>query len=381
MKSTNISRRRFLQGMTGATALATAGVSASPWIGISGGTEIETGAKPRQIKPGAAQKVFPRWRGFNLTHFFTKWSDGKPFEDEFRWMQDWGFDFIRLPMSYETWVEEGDWYKIKESTLEKIDQIVEWAKKHGIHTSLNFHRGPGYCVNPPAEKLSLWKDEEALKAFHWHWAMFAKRYKGVPSKYVSFDLLNEPKRPDDNSMTREDYVRVMTSTTKLIRQIDPSRLVIVDGLSWGRDPVPELVDLGVGQSTRGYDPMPISHYQASWVNGDRWPEPVWPDSEGTTHKWDRKRLEGHYKPWIDLAKKGVGVHCGECGCYNKTPHEVFLKWFRDVLDILTENSIGYSLWNFTGSFGILDSKRADVEYEDFHGHTLDRGLLKLLQEY
>ncbi len=37
--------------------------------------------------------------------------------------------------------------------------------------------------------------------------------------------------------------------------------------------------------------------------------------------------------------------------------------------------------NFRGSFGILDSSRADVGYEDFHGHKLDRKMLELLERY
>jgi endoglucanase len=45
-------------------------------------------------------------------------------------------------------------------------------------------------------------------------------------------------------------------------------------------------------------------------------------------------LEDLYKPWFDLVKNGVGVHCGECGCYNKTPHDVFLALFKDVTGIL-----------------------------------------------
>jgi endoglucanase len=39
------------------------------------------------------------------------------------------------------------------------------------------------------------------------------------------------------------------------------------------------------------------------------------------------------------------------------------------------------LWEFRGSFGILDSQRQDVAYEDWHGHKLDREFLKLLQEF
>ena len=56
-----------------------------------------------------------------------------------------------------------------------------------------------------------------------------------------------------------------------------------------------------------------------------------------------------------------------------------LHWLGDVLDILTAHGIGYALWNFRGPFGILDSEREDVDYEDWHGHTLDRALLALLQ--
>jgi hypothetical protein len=79
--------------------------------------------------------------------------------------------------------------------------------------------------------------------------------------------------------------------------------------------------------------------------------------------------------------QGVGVHCGECGCWNKTPHPVFLSWFRDVLDILSTNQIGFCLWNFSGGFGILDSGRTDTDYEQWHGHVLDRKLLDLMRKY
>ncbi len=324
-----------------------------------------------------AQTVLPRWRGFNLTYFFTEHSGAQPEEDDFRWMQDWGFNFLRLPMSYTLWAPD-DWYEVKEQTLEQIDRVVQYGQKYGLHVSLNFHRGPGYCVNPPKEKLNLWKDAAAEKAFCWHWNMFAKRYRGIDSKQLSFDLINEPRNPD-KLMSRADYERVVRAAVKAIREADPKRYVIVDGLRWGRDTVPEVIDLKVGQSMRGYDPMQISHYKASWVNGDRFPEPVWPDKEGTAHKWDRKRLEELYRPWFDLAREGVGVHCGECGCYNKTPHPIALAWLRDVLEVLAEQNVGYAVWNFRGSFGILDSKRADVQYEDFHGRKLDRKMLGLLQ--
>ena len=34
-----------------------------------------------------------------------------------------------------------------------------------------------------------------------------------------------------------------------------------------------------------------------------------------------------------------------------------------------------------GAFGVLDSERADVEYESFKGHKLDRKMAELLRRY
>src|SRR5436190_16929451 len=58
----------------------------------------------------------PRWRGFNLLEKFTKWDNGNPpfRESDFAWMQDWGFDFARLPLSYLCWTDPNDWLKIRE---------------------------------------------------------------------------------------------------------------------------------------------------------------------------------------------------------------------------------------------------------------------------
>lgn len=330
-----------------------------------------------------AQTILPRWRGFNLLDFFTTKSSGDISEDDFRWISDWGFDFVRLPMCYTLWIEEDDAYRPFEPMLERIDRAVQLGDRYGIHVSLNFHRAPGYSVNREREEpFNLWKDQEALDAFCFHWELFARRYKGIPSERVSLDLVNEPCSPHDPAfMTRDDHERVVRAAVAAIRSVDPERLVIADGLTWGNDPCPELADLGIGQSCRAYVPMGISHYEASWVDSAGWLEPQYPGASAKGEHWDRAKLETHYQKWADLADLGVGVHCGEGGAFNKTPHSVVLAWFRDVLEILTALNIGYALWNFRGSFGIIDSGRADVAYEDWHGCALDRELLELLRDW
>ena len=333
-----------------------------------------------------AQTILPRWRGFNLLEMFTTHSDGNFKEDDFRWIADWGFNFVRIPACYTLWIVGEDVYQLSEPMFEKIDRVIQYGQKYGIHVCFNFHRAPGFSVNRERkEPFSLWKDQEAVDAFCFHWEAFAKRYKDIPSTQLSFNLVNEPADISEKTMTRADHERVMRSAVTAIHRIDPNRLIILDGLRYARVTLPELVDLAssdaVAQSCRAYEPHGVSHYKASWVGGEKWSEPTWPGKMEDGIFWDRKRLEDFYQPWIDLARQGVGVHCGEGGAFCYTPHPVVLSWLRDVLEILTPENIGLALWNFRGPFGVLDSNRQDVIYEDWHSHKLDRSLLQLLQSF
>ena len=478
----------------------------------------------------------PRWRGFNLLEKYRndipRWNQAYN-EWDLDFMTEWGFDFIRLPTDYHIWTVSPGVYS--EQPLKEIDQVIAWARVRGIHVNLCLHRAPGYCVNSPKEPLDLWGygsgSDEARQQFAEQWRMFAARYRGIPSAELSFNLVNEPP-----GISGEQYGRAVAPAIAGIREIDPHRLIIADGANYGRQPVPELVPLQVAQSTRGYEPMLLTHYRASWIDGaDKWPVPTWPilveinqylygdwkfefqtplilngsfptgaqlsiriqqvsnnaelvvrangaavfqkvfkpgagqgewkestyrpewndylgvyDKEyavtlptGTTQiqievvhgdwltfseirikpfpglaanelvipsgdsLWGVRQepvvvdaqgslspASGHprysrdtlwsndVEPWKTFStQKGVGIHVGEWGAHNLTPHAVVLAWMKDCLENWRQAGIGWALWNLRGdSFGVLDSGRIDVAYEEYQGHKLDREMLELLRQ-
>lgn len=344
----------------------------------------------------------PRWRGFNLLDFFSpdpSYRVQQTTDEHLKWMRDWGFDFIRLPIAYPYYlnidrtkdITADDVYHINSQAVEQIVQLVDKANQYGLHVSVNLHRAPGYCINAGFhEPFNLWKDEAAQQAFYFHWSLWAKQFKTKSAKQVSFDLINEPAMREDmndqhapaTAVPGELYRKIIVGASQVIWKENPDRIILADGNNIGNDIIPEIEDLPIAQSCRGYYPHAISHYKAPWANADpeHMPTPVWPGQIGNQY-FDRHSLEQYYQPWIELVKKGIGVHCGECGCWNKTPHQVFLSWFGDVLDILTDAGIGYALWNFIGDFGVLDSGRTDVQYENWYGHQLDRPLLNLLMKH
>lgn len=386
MNQKNINRRIFLKN----SATAAAGLTLA-------GSNIFSSSP-------AVKNRLPRWKGFNLLDFFSpnppsgQRSD-KTTEDDLKWMADWGFDFVRIPIAYPRYlsfdrtkdIRKEDICNFDPKALEEVDQLITLANRHNLHVSLNLHRGPGYCINAGFhEPFNLWKDKDAQEAFNNHWSMWAKRYKGISKEKLSFDLLNEPAYIEDmndqyakkGQVPGDIYKKVAEGASSAIWAVNKERLVVADGNSGGSNVIPELEGMNIAQSCRAYYPHYVSHYQASWVWKDpsQAPMPVWPGIiDGK--EFGRKQLEEFYKPWIELVGKGVGVHCGEGGCYNKTPHPVFLAWFGDILDILTSHNIGYALWNFRGDFGILDSRRTDIQYTDWYGHKLDSSLLNLLKKY
>lgn len=523
MTSSRFTRREAL--MMGACAL----VSVGGGFSHAGALLAPPLSSPsaRVPLPNASWSNLPRWRGFNLLEKFTLAGNAPYREEDFQNISDLGFNFVRLPMDYRIWTKGDDASQFNEEALSEIDQVVDYGQKYGVHVQINFHRAPGYTVNTPPEKKNIWKDDDILEICRLHWQTFAKRYFGVSSSNLSFNLFNEPARCEE-----KDYYRVVKYVVEGIRKEDPERLVVCDGVNWGASPCPSLKNLKVAQATRGYAPMEISHWKAGWIDSSGFPEPQWPSSsfngllpsitkrempeetrkpleltgtfrniqelrftigtvsnsaelvvrmngKETFHRtfvsgsgqgewkksvyneeykiyanifdlefsapvpegvekiefstiggdwltitnislvskdgdmttatgmpdWnsrnqtrlrydDEKKiisggvtrdrawfLEERVKPWLELQKTGVGVMVGEFGAYNKTPHRVVLDWMEDMLSAWKDVGWGWALWNFRGSFGVAESERADVSYQEWRGLKMDSQMLALLQRY
>ena len=525
--------------MTPGTKSIVAACLILPMAGFAGTPRVKLGDEIKDGRPAV------RWRGFNLLEMFIMGKDRKPKEfreDDFRTIRDWGFNFARLPMDYRYWIKDGDrknWEIFDENHLKYIDRAIALGRKYNVHISINMHRCPGYTVARPQEPTDLFTDAETLRVCCAHWAMFARRYKGIPNEALSFNLFNEP--PD---LPDETYGRVAKALIAAIRAEDPTRFIVADGLAYGRLPAQSLAEVpGVAQATRGYTPMSVSHYLAPWV-GTPSAKPVWPlrldipvgilagpnkkDSHRPFKKMQRpfelldlpagtltmrfSKVSGpitlgftadgtllkevtivpdekspmwsdvkYYPKWkikqgtwlgaetftfvkpvakfavilqkgdwamptgvtiaspdgarkVDLAtstewcapinftqrflgweagfktdgcdvveppryadvgreylyrkllkdwdpmiERGVFCFAGEFGVWKMTPHDIVLDIFEDYLYLWKERNMGWALWNLRGTNGVLDSERADVEYEDYRGHKLDRKMLELLQ--
>jgi len=323
--------------------------------------------------------------GFNFQWMYS-WAEGRLPEladqKALDFMARNGFEFVRIPTDYRFWTRDHDYLHPDESVFSYFDEYLNQTQSRQLHMSLNLHRAPGYCINGNNLEIhNLWKDQVAQEAFVFAWETFARRYKGVSSRDLSFDLLNEPPDIGEYGFTRDIHQSVMRRTVAAIRAIDPHREIVIDGLAGGHLAMPEMADLGVVHSGRGYQPMPVSHYEASWWSGHvGLAEPVYPGTEWDGRIWNREALVEFYRPWREVQALGVPVHIGEFGCYIKTPNDVALRWFKDLFSVYQQFGWGYALWNFEGAFGIVNHGRPGARYELVDGYQVDRDLLELMVE-
>jgi len=428
-RETSISgRRRFTRRslLKAGAAVASAAILPSGLVAAALRGQSVSGTKSDSPK-SKSPAMNPRWYGFNLLEYFSTdadWmkyfpykNDGMFQEDDFRWIRDWGFNWVRLPMDYRFWTGP-DLFTIDEKRIEPIDRAIRLGEKYGIHVNVCLHRAPGLCILDTMnekltgiavtkERTNVFSDPHTFDAFVRQWTFFADRYKGISSQKLSFNLVNEPVAlPSESELAEmekhgpvkttdlfsaeflqrhaKDYTRLAKASADAIRAHDPQRLVVTDGYPGGGSPIPDLFGTGMMQSCHTYNPIQVTHHNCEWVRGilnGSEPIPTWPlKDEKEKVIYDRQTLERNCHPWAGLSVEGVPIHFGEMGCYKHTPPDVVLAWFSDTLDVLGELNSGWALWNFRGPFGVLDTERQGTKFEDWQGHKLDRPLLTLLQK-
>jgi len=236
---------------------------------------FEIAKKITKLPVPTAKRLPSSWKGFNLLNMFylgDSERDSAFNEEDFKIISEWGFNFVRIPMDYRIWIKANNWNNINEAAIKRIDRAVEYGIKYDIHVCLNFHRAPGYTVASPPETTNLWTQTRPQEAFAYMWGYFAERYKNIPNENLSFNLVNEPADIDEAV-----YAAVIEKAAAAIWAQDPKRLIIADGLGWGRKPSNMIKELGIAQASRGYEPFTLTHYKAEWVEGSQdFSLPSWP---------------------------------------------------------------------------------------------------------
>ena len=263
----------------------------------------------------------------------------------------------------------------------RLDRTVDTMLADGLAVQIDLHPQDNY-------KQQLRTSDEAVDRLVMLWRKLAAHYANRDPDRVFFEILNEPEVNDPYR-----WAGIQARVAAAIRDAAPRNTIIATGPNYSD--IPDLLtqhplaDGNVIYTFHFYDPHEFTHQGASWsvpwwsyTHGIPYPptdasmqallqevpdaanrfalENYWLDH------WDTRRI----RMLIDEAaawgrENNVPLICNEFGAYrNFTDPVSRFNWIHDVRTALEADGIGWAMWDYRGSFGVVtkqDGQSAQVD--------------------
>ncbi len=237
-------------------------------------------------------------------------------------------------------------------------------------------------VHPESDfKARLAKDDDFVERFADFWRALAAHYSTWDAERVFLEILNEPEFSDRYRW----HGRASRRWRRPSGEGAPAHTIIAAGARWSDDDdlvfQEPLHDPNVIYNFHFYEPHIFTHQGATWsayywhwLRGLKYPSSpesaeraaaLVPDEVdrlqviryGREH-WDAARIESEMKQAAEWARRrGVPLVCNEFGVYREyADPEDRAAWLHDVRTALERNGIGWTMWDYSGSFGVVTKK-------------------------
>ncbi len=285
---------------------------------------------PLKGRPNIAQALHT-YDPSQLTHYKANWVNGSSDWPVPHWPMQWVSSYL-----YGTWKNDLKSSLVLQGNFIAGTKITVNVRQVSIESTLRIKAGSKViyskrfiCGAEPGEDFTQIVQTE--------WG-----YQNISNKDYSV-VMNESAASIAFENAVGDW---MTINSISLQYEDKTFTYHLSDNSWGKKQSTYLVDEeGVLKSPDGSDLLPFNDYMENF----------------------------------ELARaNNIPVMVQEFGVHNQTPHATSVAFLTDLSRFFREQNLGWALWNLTGSFGILNSGRADCEYEPWQGYNLDRAMLEAL---
>ena len=307
-------------------------------------------------------------RGYTKEHF-QNWTTA----EDIALIKSMGFDHVRLSVDPQPMMMSHRPDEIPAEYLGYLDSAVKMILDQGLAVVIDLHPDSDF-------KAKLAKDDSFVQEFSDFWRVLARHYSTWDAERVFFEILNEPELSD-----RYRWYGVQAKVATAIREGAPQHTMIAAGARWSNDDelvfMEPLRDSNVIYNFHFYEPHIFTHQGATWgayfwhwVKGLRYPSS--PDSAAKTaagvpdavdhlavirygqDHWDAARIDAEITQVAEWARqRGVPVVCNEFGVYRAYVEPQDREaWIHDVRTALERHGMGWTMWDYSGSFGVVTKK-------------------------
>jgi len=316
-------------------------------------------------------------RGINLSNWFASSSDlsaahiaKQVTPADLKLIHDMGFTYVRIGFEPAQFMSNGGFDSAESrAALTRMDDAIREATNNHLAVSL--------CLFPTDDYKRQLQVQSGADQFLFLWRMLAQHYASTDADHLFYELINEP---EINDPYRWDGLQA--AVVSAIRGVDLSHTIIATGSFYSG--LPELLkidpvrDGNVIYNFHFYEPMPFTHQGATWGSFE-WnyykdiPYPATPEALGAALAgvpdesarytlylygaagWNRSSMLGRLmfaRQWAD--SHHVPIICDEFGAYRSTvPGDSRTRYLRDVRSDLEQLHIGWSMWEYSGGFGLV----------------------------
>jgi len=307
-------------------------------------------------------------RGYTKEHFET-WATAQ----DIALIKSMGFDHVRLSVNPQPMFSGRHGFEIAAEPMAALDSAVKMILDHGLAVVIDLH--------PEGDLKSKLATEDAfVEELGDFWRVLAKHYSTVDPERVFFEILNEPEFRD-----RYRWYGVQAKLATAIREGAPQHTIIAAGANWSADDelifIDPLRDANIIYNFHFYEPHIFTHQGATWGS------PYWPHVRGLKYPgnrenaakvaegvpeainrlfvirygldhWDATHIDAEVGQVAEWAKRwNVPVVCNEFGVYrNFSDPADRAAWISDVRTSFEKYGIGWTMWDYSGGFGVVTKK-------------------------
>jgi aryl-phospho-beta-D-glucosidase BglC (GH1 family) len=329
--------------------------------------------------------------GINLSEWFAQVYDAKGYTkehfDAWTTAQDialikaMGFDHVRLSVNPQPMFRRGQADRIPEEYLGYLDRAVQMILGQRLALIIDVHPESDF-------KQKLATDDGFVEQFADYWRALARHYSATNAELVTFEILNEPEFHD-----RYRWQGVQGKLAGAIREGAPQHTIIVAGAYWSSESellfFDPLRDTNIIYNFHFYEPHIFTHQGATWSTNyvhylKDLPYPSTPENVRQAaalipdavnrlqaihyglDRWNAPRIDGEIGQVAAWAKRwGVPVICNEFGVYRKTSNQQDrAAWISDVRTTLEKYGIGWTMWDYSGGFGVVTKQEGHPAIPD-----------------
>ena len=329
--------------------------------------------------------------GINLSEWFAQVYDPKGYtKDHFQtWttasdislIKSAGFDHVRLSVNPQPMMDAMRHQDGGAEYFGYLDAAVKMILDTGLAVEIDMHPDSDF-------KARLGKEDDFVQRFADFWSSVAQHYASWDVDRVFFEILNEPEMRDAYR-----WYGVEAKLAAAIRRGAPANTMIATGANWDNDddllflePLPEPNVIYVFHF---YEPHIFTHQGATWgayywhwLKGLRYPSSaenaaqvakLVPEARdrmqviryGADH-WDASHIEAEINQAAEWGKQhNVPLICNEFGVfrYYADPQDR-AAWIKDVRTSLERHNIGWTMWDYSGSFGVVTNRETKAKLDE-----------------